>query len=408
MITEALDYLTPEFHADPYAVYARYRELAPVHLAAPSEPGRARAWVVLRYDDALSVLRDPRITRHGPGFDGPLDLMEISAGDPAELFYQLSRRSILFNDPPDHTRLRNLVGGVFTPKMVARLGERIQTVTADLLDAAEARGALDVAHDYALPLTLTIIAEMLGVPPEDKGLLDKWGQVLVRAVDFKRTTAIYEQAIGTSMEIFTYFAALSEAKRAHPSDDLLSQLVHAHDDGQRLTDMELAITATTLLMAGHDTTVNLIGNATLLLLQHPDQLTLLREQPALTATMIEEALRYHSPAQNTSRYTTEEIALGGVTIPQGQLVNVALGSANHDPAAFAEPERFDITRAGPRHLAFGMGMHYCLGAPLARQEATIAVPALFTRFPHLRLLDPEPRWRDTIGFRGLARLDAAW
>jgi cytochrome P450 len=406
MSAEVLDVLSPEFHADPYAVYARFRETAPVHLSAPSEPGGIRAWSILRYDDALSILKDSSIPRHGPGFDGPVDL---TLGDPAELFNQLARRSILFNDPPDHTRLRNLVGGVFTPRMVARLGERIASVTTELLDAAERRGSLDAVHDYALPLTLTVIAEMLGVPPQDKGLLDAWGKVLVRAVDFKRDVAIYDQALATSMEIFQYFPDLLAEKRAHPGDDLLTQLAHAQDQGQGqpLTDLELAITATTLLMAGHDTTVNLIGNATLLLLQHPDQLQLLRAQPDLIASAIEEALRYHAPAQTTTRYANRDLDVGGVTIPEGALINVALGSANHDPAAFTDPERFDITRAGPRHLGFGMGMHYCLGAPLARQEATIALPALIARFPGLRLSDPQPHWRDTIGFRGLERLDVA-
>jgi cytochrome P450 len=402
---EVIDFLSPEFHADPYGVYARFRETAPVSLGAPIEPDGTRVWHVLGYADALAVLKDSRITRHGPGFEGPVDL---SLGDPAELFYQLSRRSVLFNDPPDHTRLRNLVGGVFTPRMVARLSERITTVTGELLDAAARRGGLDIIHDYSLPLTLTIIAEMLGVPQEDKGLLDTWGKVLVRAVDFKRSAAIYDQAIATSMEIFQYFATLLAEKRANPSEDLLSQLAQAQDSGQTLDDMEIAITATTLLMAGHDTTVNLIGNGTLLLLQHPDQPRFPSDQPDLVASTVEEALRYHSPAQSTSRFATTDITLSGVTIPQGQVINLVLGSANHDPAAFDDPERFDVARSGPRHLAFGMGMHYCIGAPLARQEATIALPALFARFPTLRMTDPEPRWRDTIGFRGLERLDVAW
>lgn len=405
MTADMLDVLSPEFHADPYAEYARLREVAPVHLGAPNQPDGSRSWHVLRYDDALSVLKDPRVTRHGPGYDGPVDL---TMGDPTALFIQLSKRSILFNDRPDHTRLRALVGGAFTPKMIARLGERIAAVTTELLDAAQARGTLDVVHEYALPLTLTVIAGMLGVPQEDKWLLDRWGKVLVRAVDFKRSAAIYDEAVGISMEIFQYFGSLATEKRAHPGEDLLSHLVQAQDNGDPLTDMELAITATTLLMAGHDTTVNLIGNGTLLLLQHPDQRALLREKPELIATAIEEMLRYHSPAQGTSRYAHEDIALGGAVIPAGSVINLVLGAANHDPAAFTDPERFDITRAGPRHLGFGMGMHYCLGAPLARQEATTALPALFARFPTLRMTDPTPHWRDTIGFRGLDRLDVVW
>ncbi len=182
-----LDFLSPEFHTDPYTVYARFRETAPVHLGAPIEPDGTRAWHVLRYADGLAVLKDSSVTRQGSGLDGPVDL---TLGDPAELFNQLARRSVLFNDPPDHTRLRNLVGGAFTPRMVARLSQRIETVTTELLDSAERRGALDIIHEYSLPLTLTIIAEMLGVPQRDKQLLDTWGKVLVRAVDFKRSAAI--------------------------------------------------------------------------------------------------------------------------------------------------------------------------------------------------------------------------
>jgi cytochrome P450 len=405
MNADVIDFLSPELHADPYAVYARFRETAPVQLGAPIDPFGTRVWHVLRYADCLAVLKDTRITRHGPGFDGPVDL---SLGDPAELFYQLTRRSVLFNDPPDHTRLRALIGGVFTPRMVARLSERITAVTTDLLDAAEQRGGIDIVHDYALPLTLTIIAAMLGVPQSGKGLLDQWGKVLVRAVDYKRTSAIFDQAMATTMEIFQYFVELIAEKRANPSDDLLSQITHPTDGGEPLDDLAITITAVTLLMAGHDTTVNLIGNATLLLLQHPDQPRPTRADPDQASAIVEEALRYHSPAQSTTRYATSDITLSGVTIPQGQQVSLILGSANHDPAAFPDPERFDVSRNGPRHLAFGMGMHYCVGAPLARQEASIALPALFDRFPTLRLRDPQPHWRDTISFRGLERLDLAW
>jgi cytochrome P450 len=401
---DVIDFLSPELHADPYAVYAHFRETAPVQLGAPIDPFGTRVWHVLRYADCLSVLKDNRITRHGPGFDGPVDL---SLGDPAELFYQLTRRSVLFNDPPDHTRLRALIGGVFTPRMVARLSERITAVTTDLLDAAAQRGGLDVVHDYALPLTLTIIAAMLGVPQSDKGLLDQWGKVLVRAVDYKRTAAIFDQAIATTMEIFQYFVELIAEKRANPSDDLLSQIIHPTDGGEPLDDLAITITAVTLLMAGHDTTVNLIGNATLLLLQHPEQPRPTQANPDQVSAIVEEALRYHSPAQSTTRYATSDINLSGVTVPQGQQVSLILGSANHDPAAFPDPERFDVSRSGPRHLSFGMGMHYCVGAPLARQEANIALPALFDRFPTLQMRDPQPHWRDTISFRGLERLDVS-
>ncbi|HEX9036385.1 MAG TPA: cytochrome P450 [Ktedonobacterales bacterium] len=405
MTVAPLDYFSAEYHANPPAVYARAREQAPVHEGPALDGTGGRAWHVLRYADILSVLKDQSIVRHAPGLEVAAD---FSLADPVALFSALSRQSLLFNDPPNHTRLRALVGAAFTPRMIAGLGARVEAVTEELLDAAARRGSLDIVHEYALPLTLTVIAEMLGVPPADQPLLSQWAFTLVRAVDCKRTTDIYGQAIATSIEIFGYFAELLTRKRAEPSGDLLSQLVMAEDQEGRLNEQELIITATTLLMAGHETTVNLIGNGALLLLQHPDQLRLLRERPALITTAVEEFLRYHAPAQITSRYALRDLAIGSAVIPAGMMVNLALGSGNHDPAAFTDPERCDITRTGPRHLAFGMGMHYCVGAPLARLEASIAIPRLIARFPTLRIAQPEPVWRDTISFRGLDRLDTLW
>ncbi|HEX9069042.1 MAG TPA: cytochrome P450 [Ktedonobacterales bacterium] len=408
MVADIFDYFSAEFRNDPYAVYRRVRATNPVHHGLPFDEGGAPAWHVLRHADILQALKDHRLTHHASEPEGDAAL---SLADPIALFGALARQSLLFNDPPSHTRLRGLVSAVFTPRMIDGLRPRIGAIADALLAEAATRGELDIVSDYALPLTLTLIAEMLGVPAEAKPRLSQWARVLVRAVDCKRAEEIgpaYERAAATCLDIFGYFSELLAEKRAHPGADLLSKLLVAHQQEDRLSEQELIVTATTLLMAGHETTVNLIGNGMLLLLQHPDQMRLLTENPALITPAIEEFLRFHSPSQMASRYVTTEIKLGGTVIPSGQVVNLVLGAGNHDPDVFADPERCDITRTGPRHLAFGMGIHYCLGAPLARLESAIAIPRLLARFPGLRLSQTAPVWRETISFRGLEGLSVVW
>ncbi len=277
-----------------------------------------------------------------------------------------------------------------------------------LLQAGQKGGNLDVVNEYALPLTITIIAEMLGVPPEGRPQLTSWAGVLIRAVDCKQSPDIYASAAQVAMEIYAYFTELLAHRRQALGPDLLSQLLVAHDQEDRLSEAELIVTATTLLIAGHETTVNLIGNGTYALLRHPEQLTLLRQRPDLMPSAIEEFLRFEASSQMASRYATEDMQVGGTTIQRGQIVNLLLGSGNRDPEAFSDPDHLNITRRENRHLAFGMGIHYCLGAPLARLEAQTAIGLLLQNFPGLRLLDAQPLWRDTIGFRGLQRLDVTW
>ncbi|WIG60099.1 MAG: Putative cytochrome P450 hydroxylase [Ktedonobacterales bacterium] len=405
---DGFDYFQPAFREDPYAFYRRLRDDDPVHWGMPFEPSLPGVWHVARYADIVAVLKDARYTHQPPREDSAAG-EALAGADPVQLYFTLVRQSLLFNDPPEHTRLRALVSRAFTPRMVEALRPRVAAVANTLVDAAAARGSLDVIADYARPLTIAIIAEMLGVPEEAQRRLSAWAGVLVRAVDCKRTPEIYDEAARVALEIYAYFNELLAARRGQAGNGLLALMQATHEqDGDRLSEPELIVTATTLLVAGHETTVNLIGNGTLALLRHPEQLALLRERPELAAGAVEEFLRYDAPSQMASRYVTEDMMLGGKTIQRGQVLNLLLGSGNRDPEAFAEPDRLDITRGENRHLAFGMGMHYCLGAPLARLEGQVALPLLLRRLPGLRALDAEPVWRDTVGFRGLARLPVAW
>jgi cytochrome P450 len=291
--------------------------------------------------------------------------------------------------------------------MVEGLRPRAQTLADELLDAAASAGTLDVIGGFAMPLTLTIISEMLGVPIESREEMRAWAGVLVQAIDCKRDTAIYGPATVVAMQMVALFQGALAERRAAARDDLLSELLLAHEQGDHLSEQELIVTATTLLLAGHETTVNLIGNGTLALLRRPDQLALLRERPELIGSAIEEFLRYEAPSQMASRVAPDDMELGGQTIRRGDILNLLLGSGNHDPEAFSDPDSLDIARANNRHLAFGMGMHYCLGAPLARLEGQVAIETLLRRFPNLRLSDDPalaPQWRETISFRGLRSL----
>jgi cytochrome P450 len=406
-ITVEFDYFSPEFRADPYATYARLREQAPVSWGMGFEPGMPGVWNIARYADIQRVLKDPRFTHQHARETGGAS---TSVNDGAQLFRELSGLSLLFIDPPGHTRLRALVSKAFTPRMVESLRPRAQALADELLDVAGAAGMLDVISGYAMPLTLTIISEMLGVPIESREQMREWASVLVQAVDCKRDTAIYGPATAVTMQFVALFQGVLAERRAEPRDDLISELLQAHEQDDRLSEEELIVTATTLLLAGHETTVNLIGNGMLSLLRHPDQLALLRDQPELISSAVEEFLRYEAPSQMASRVAPEEMEIGGQSVERGDVLNLLLGSGNRDAEAFADPAALDITRANNRHLAFGTGMHYCLGAPLARLEGQVAIEALLRRFPNLRLSDDStlapagPEWRAMVSFRGLRSL----
>jgi cytochrome P450 len=388
--------LDPAFRIDPYPVYARLRAEAPVYEAFGG-------LVLSRYAECEAVLRDPRsssdfdkstahemwVREQGPGYQPPQQT-----------------RPFLFLDPPDHTRLRGLVTKAFTPRVVDRLRPRVQEIVDVLLDKVIARGSLEVIEDFAYPLPVIVICEMLGVPVDDHEKFKGWSRELARSLDpepFLPPEVLERRQ--KAIESFTeYFAKLIEGRRAAPGDDLLSALIAAEEAGDKLSPEELLATCILILVAGHETTVNLIGNGALALLRHPDQLELLRDDPSLGRTAVEEVLRFDPPVQFTGRIALEDMDIGGHTVAKGQQTMVLLASANRDQDIFTDPDRFDITRQENRHLAFGHGVHYCLGAPLARVEGEIALSSLVRRLRDLRLLTEALAYKENIVLRGLAAL----
>ena len=380
----------PEFIENPFPIYHRLRSEDPVH---ESPMG---FWVLTRYDDVAGMLRDARFGRKG--FDTLLQARFGEAG------FDLS---MLFRDPPDHTRLRALVSKAFTPRVVEEMRGRIQEIVDALLDRAQDVGRMDVIADLAYPLPLIVICEMLGVPTENRDLFRRWSVDIARSLDaiaLPTEPEVIERGTAARHALADYFRGLIAERRRRPKADLLSDLIAAEEQGDKLTEGELMATVLLLFVAGHETTVNLIGNGTLALLRHPVELRALRADPGLIGSAVEELLRYDGPVQRTGRMPNTDVALGGRTIPKGALVLGLIGAANRDPAHFPDPDRLDITRGDNRHLAFGWGIHFCLGAPLARLEAQIAILALVRRLPRLALATARLEWRRASTLRGLTAL----
>ncbi|MDN5914444.1 MAG: cytochrome P450 [Pseudonocardia sp.] len=403
--TDAPDLATlfsPEHRADPYPAYRRWRENAPVAELAPG-------FLVLSSHEACSeVLRNPAFGHAEPGDDdhGPLGSGR-PRGSGTSLVDDQGRPVISFLglNPPDHTRLRRLVSKAFTARTVAGLVPRVEEITAELLDAAVDAGDVDLLGALAEPLPVRVISEMLGVPAADHERFAAWSHAMARGTDpaFLLSDDILDTIATAREEYVGYFRELAAERRAHPGDDLLSALVEVSDGGDTLTENELLVTCTLLLTAGHETTVNLIGNGTLALLRHPEQLAALRDDPDLVEPAVEELLRYDSPVQLTSRQALQDTTIGDVDTPRGTVALTLVGAANRDPAAHEDPERLDITRPPSRHLAFGQGIHFCLGAPLARAEGRTALRELARRAPNLRPAG-DPVWKENITLRGLATL----
>jgi cytochrome P450 StaP len=396
------DYYSPEFRADPYAFYRRLREEDPVHWGLPFEPYFEGAWHIASYADVSAMLKDPRLGK-AAGADERMAALPIEAQE----YLGMLNLALLRADPPDHTRLRALVSKAFTPRMVENLRPRIEAIATALLDEANGAREIDLIDQYAFPLSITVITEMLGLTYDDRDQLKRWAAVLVAAQECKRTPEIYGPAAQASTEVVAFFHEQITRQREQPRPGILSDLIAVRDQGDKLSENELIVTCTLLLIAGHDTTVNLIGNGMLALLRNPDQLALLREHPELIQPAVEEFLRYESSSQMTGRIAHEDVEYGGKLIRRGDQINLLMGSANHDPAQFADPDQLDITRKDNKHIAFGHGIHFCLGAPLARLEAQVAIPLLLRHRPHLHLTDVEPERRETIGFRGLKHLPVA-
>ncbi len=390
--------MSPDFRANPYPYYQMMHQYAPIFFHPDWQ-----MWFVSRYDDVVKILREPHFGREFNRRNGTFEVPEAQRP-----LVDMQWLWMLLRDPPDHTRLRGLVHKAFTPKTVEQMRERVQATADRLIGAVEPNGAMDVIADLAKPLPVTVIAEMIGVPDSDHPLFKRWSDMLAPTLDLDDREETYLTGTKATVEFTDYLHALIAERRAQPKDDLLTALIAAEEAGDRLSEAELVATVILLLLAGHETTTNLIGNGTLALLRHPDQLALLRDNPALGRGAVEELLRYDSPVQLTGRTAAAEVEIGGQVIQAGQYAATLIGAANHDPLQFANPDALDITRADNHHLAFGQGIHFCLGAPLARMEGQIAFAALLRRLPTLALADDAPTYRDNLTLRGLNALPVSF
>jgi cytochrome P450 len=393
----------PAFRIDPYPVYHRLRAEDPVHQSPFG------FWILTRYDDCVAIAKDPRTSVDEKKGKSHAELVAQLGYDPTGRAFG-GARPFLFLDPPDHTRLRRLVSKAFTPRVVEGLRPRIHELVEGMLDSVAEAGSMDVVADLAYPLPVTVISELLGVPAGDYETFRDWSDELARGLDPLQVAS--SEALDRELAVLNafgdYLRGLIAERRTAPRDDLLSALVAAEDDGDKLTESELLMTCVLLLIAGHETTVNLIGNGAMALLRFPDQLDLLRRNPSLAPSAVEEFLRYDAPVQGTKRVMLDDVEIGGKVIPKGDQAILVIAAANRDPERFPDPDRLDITRADNHHLAFGFGIHHCLGAPLARVEGEIALTMLIGRFHDLQLKTDAPAYKENIVLRGLAQLPLAF
>lgn len=406
----AYDPSDPRWTTDPWPLYDALLREAPVHRSP------LNFWVLSRHEDCLAVLRDARassdaaniaIGREPEGFASERRRRTgAGAHDPVANAAAEDNRPFLFRDPPDHTRLRGLVSKAFTPRTVELLRSRTEELVADLLTAALERGEMDAVADFAYPLPVGIICHMLGVPAEDEGRFHEWSALLARGLDpdFLLTDEVRRARDDAIVSFAEYFFALLAERRRSPGSDLLSSLAQAEEAGDQLSEGELLSTAILLLVAGHETTVNLIAGGLQALVEHPDQLARLREEPGLVRSAVEEMLRYVSPVQLTGRSLLADMTLDGFVFEKGEFVLLLIAAANRDPQVFAQPGRFDIGRQDNHHLGFGFGIHHCLGAPLARLEAQVAFGGLLRRTKGIELATDELSYRANLVLRGLAAL----
>jgi cytochrome P450 len=395
-----VDLFDPAFKADPYPTYSELRSSAPVHRI--TLPDGRDVWLVTRHEDVLAVFKDERFVKNWRKVLTPEQLAQIP---PIPEVMEPLSANMLDTDPPDHRRLRALVSKAFTPRLIEHMRPRVQEIADTLLDAVQDRGEMDLIDDYAFPLPITVIAELLGVPAEDRNSFREWSDA---AVSGDTSREHLEKVLIPNMQAFIdYLRQMFEEKRRNPAEDLISALVRAEEAGDQLSEDELLGMVFLLLVAGHETTVNLIGNGVLALLQHPDQLEKLRADPSLIRDAVEELLRFDGPVEtSTERFAREDVRIGETVIPRGEMVLVVIAAADRDPDRFPDPDALDITRSDNKHLAFGKGIHHCLGAPLARMEGQIAISTLLRRMPELRLKgSPESlSWRPGMVLRGLQGL----
>ncbi|MDI5962067.1 cytochrome P450 [Streptomyces sp. SL13] len=394
----AFDPWSPAFVADPYPAYAALRDRG---RAVRFEP--TRQWLVPHHDDVSALLRDRRL---GRTYQHRFSHEEFGRTPPPpehEPFHVLNGNGLLDLEAPDHTRIRRLVSKAFTPRTVERLRPTVESLASRLADDLVADGGGDLLAQVAEPLPVAVIAEMLGIPPQDREPLRPWSAAICGMFELNPDEATAAAAVRASEEFSGYLRGLIAQRRARPGDDLVSALIAAHDGGETLTEQEMVSTCVLLLNAGHEATVNTTVNGWWTLFRHPEQLAALRARPGLLPTAVEELLRYDTPLQMFERWVLDDIELGGTVIPRGSEVALLFGSANHDPAHFTDPGRLDLAREDNPHVTFGAGIHYCLGAPLARVELLASFGALLRAAPGLRLVR-EPSWKPGYVIRGLTEL----
>ncbi len=392
------DPLDRDARADPYPFYRRLRELAPVFWSES-----LGMWAATRYADCHKLLADPVWSsdpRHARA--RPQQLAE--RGVPRGGLSQALGQTMMFMDAPQHTRVRGAVGRAFTPRRMAALRPAVEELVDGLLEGAETDGGMDIVAGLAVPLPIAVIGRLLGVPASDNPLLTTWTLSIASMLDWRIPEDNYRKAGEAVLEFCNYCLDLIAERRVNPEDDLISVLVRSEEDGHRLEPGELLMTCVLLLTAGNLTTMNLLGVGTWTFLTHPEQLALLREDPSRVDQAVEELLRYESPAQMIPRTALSDTEIDGHAVAAGDQVVAVAGAANRDPAEFADPDAFDITRGDARHLSFSHGVHFCIGAALARIELRVAFSTIFTRFPAMRSAVEQPEWQQTATARGLVAL----
>ncbi|PEZ90100.1 cytochrome P450 [Bacillus cereus] len=397
-IEDGINLASAQFKEDAYEIYKESRKMQPILFVNGVEIGKE--WLITRYEDALPLLKDNRLKK---------DQANVFPQDTKNMYLSVDNSDhltthMLNSDPPNHSRLRSLVQKAFTPKMISQLDGRIQRVADDLISDIERKATLNLVDDYSFPLPIIVISEMLGIPKEDQAKFRIWSHAVIASPETPEEIKETEKQLS---EFITYLQYIVDVKRKDPKEDLVSALILAENEGHKLSARELYSMIMLLIVAGHETTVNLITNTVLALLENPNQLQLLKDNPKLIDSAIEEGLRYYSPVEvTTARWAAEPFQIHDQTIQKGDMVIISLASANRDETVFEKPEVFDITRENNRHIAFGHGSHFCLGAPLARLEAKIAITTLLKRMPELQIKGnrEEIKWQGNYLMRSLEEL----
>ncbi|MEV6023912.1 cytochrome P450 [Streptomyces sp. NPDC052036] len=394
----AFDPWDPAFLADPYPAYAELRALGRVFHYEPTDQ-----WLVPHHPDVSALLRDRRLGRTYQHRFTHEEFGRTAPPPEHEPFHTLNDHGMLDLEPPDHTRIRRLVSKAFTPRTVERLAPYVRELAGDLVSRLVQAGGGDLLRDVAEPLPVAVIAEMLGIPEADRALLRPWSADICGMYELHPSQETAHRAVRASVEFSDYLRELIATRRKEPGEDLISGLIAAYDEGDRLTEQEMISTCVLLLNAGHEATVNATVNGWWALFRHPDQLAALRADHSLVPSAVEELMRYDTPLQLFERWVLDEIEIDGTTVPRGAEIAMLFGSANHDPAAFDAPEKLDLTRRDNPHISFSAGIHYCIGAPLARIELAASMTALLEKAPTLRLA-AEPRRKPNFVIRGLEGL----